>query len=108
MYRFLDRLDPDQIEAIAAVEGVDGIFIGPADLAASLGYPGQLGHPEVKATILNAIRRIKAAGKAAGILSADQAFLREAVEAGTTFTAVGLDIGVMLAGMKGLVKDWKG
>lgn len=98
----------DQIEAIAAVDGVDGIFIGPADLAASLGFPGQLGHPEVKAAILDAIRRIKATGKAAGILSADPVFLREAVAAGTTFTAVGLDIGVMLTGMKALVTEWKG
>jgi 4-hydroxy-2-oxoheptanedioate aldolase len=97
----------DEIEAIAAVEGVDGIFIGPADLAASLGYPGQLGHPEVKATILDAIHRIKATGKAAGILSADRAFLHEAMAAGATFTAVGLDIGVLLAGVKALVKEWK-
>jgi 4-hydroxy-2-oxoheptanedioate aldolase len=97
----------DHIEAIAAVQGVDGIFIGPADMAASLGYPGELDHPEVKAVILDAIRRIKATGKAAGILSADPAFLREAVAAGTTFTAVGLDIGVMLTGMKALVAEWK-
>ncbi|MDN5785703.1 HpcH/HpaI aldolase/citrate lyase family protein [Pseudorhodobacter sp.] len=97
----------DQIEAIAAVEGVDGIFIGPADLAASLGYPGQLSHPEVKAVILGAVRRIKATGKAAGILSSDPAFLREAVAAGTTFTAVGLDIGVLLTGAKALVAAWK-
>ena len=98
----------DQIEAIAAVEGVDGIFIGPADLAASMGYPGQLGHPEVKAAILDAVRRIKATGKAAGYLGSDQVFLREVIAAGCTFTAVGLDIGVMLAGMKALVREWKG
>lgn len=96
------------IEAIAAVDGVDGIFIGPADLAASLGYPGQLDHPAVKAAILNAVRRIKATGKAAGILGADPAFLREAVAAGTTFTAVGLDIGVLVTGAKALVAEWKG
>ncbi|WP_415233638.1 HpcH/HpaI aldolase family protein [Pseudorhodobacter sp.] len=98
----------DQIEAIAAVEGVDGIFIGPADLAASLGYPGQLGHPEVKAAVLDAIARIKATGKAAGFLGSDPAFLREVVAAGCTFTAVGLDIGVLLTGAKALVKEWKG
>ena len=62
----------------------------------------------MKAAILDAIRRIKATGKAAGILSSYPAFLREAVAAGTTFTAVGLDIGVLLAGCKALVKDWKG
>jgi 4-hydroxy-2-oxoheptanedioate aldolase len=98
----------DEIEAIAAVDGVDGIFIGPADLAASLGYPGQLAHPEVKATILQAIRRIVAAGKPAGILSSDAEFLSDAIEAGTTFTAVGLDIGILVSGARALTAQWKG
>lgn len=98
----------DQIEAIAAVDGVDGIFIGPADLAASLGYPGKPGHPEVKAIILDAIRRIVAAGKPAGILSLDPAFLEEAIAAGTTFTAVDTDMSVLVRGAKALVKKWKG
>jgi len=98
----------DEIEAIAAVDGVDGIFIGPADLAASLGYPGQLGHPEVKDTILQAIRRIVAAGKPAGILSSDADFLRDAMEAGTTFTAVGLDIGILVSGARALTAQWVG
>jgi len=96
-----------QIEEIAAIEGVDGVFIGPADLAASLGFPGQLGHPEVKATILQAIRRIVAAGKPAGILSSDEDFLREAMAAGTTFTAVGLDIGILVSGARALTATWK-
>ena len=52
-----------QIEAIAAVPGIDGIFVGPADLAASMGYPGEPGHPEVRAAVVDAIRRIRAAGK---------------------------------------------
>lgn len=97
-----------QIEAIAAVEGVDGIFIGPADLATSMGFPGNPGHPEVKATILDAIRRIRAAGKPAGILSLDQAFLAEAVEAGTLFTAVDVDSAIVLRGARELAKRWKG
>lgn len=98
----------DQIEAIAAVDGVDGIFIGPADLAASLGYPGKPGHQEVKAIILDAIRRIVAAGKPAGILSLDPEFLQEAIAAGTTFTAVDTDISVLVRGAKALVAKWKG
>src|SRR5690606_30704559 len=61
----------EEIEAIAAVEGVDGIFIGPADLAASLGYVGEPGHPKVVEAVENAIRRIRAAGKPAGILTPD-------------------------------------
>ena len=57
-----------EIEAIAAVDGVDGIFVGPADLAASMGHPGAAGHPEVVAAIEDAIGRIGRAGKPAGIL----------------------------------------
>ncbi|SMC98726.1 aldolase/citrate lyase family protein [Rhizobium sp. RU36D] len=95
------------IEAIAAVDGVDGIFIGPADLAAIMGFPGNPGHPEVKAAILQAIRRIVAAGKPAGILSLDQEFLKEAVAAGTTFTAVDVDSAILLRGARALAKSWK-
>ena len=97
-----------RIEAIAAVDGVEGIFIGPADLAASMGYPGQLAHPEVKAAILDAIARIRAAGKPAGILSVDQAFLAEAVAAGSLFTAVDLDSAILLRGARAAAKSWKG
>ena len=56
------------IEAICAVDGVDGVFIGPADLAASMGHPGNPGHPDVKAAVLDAVRRIRKAGKPAGVL----------------------------------------
>lgn len=96
------------IEAIAAVPGVDGIFIGPADLAASMGHPGNAGHPDVKAAILDGIRRIRAAGKPAGILSLDPAFLREAAAAGSVFTAVDVDQAVLLRGARALAKEWKG
>ncbi|WP_102223132.1 HpcH/HpaI aldolase family protein [Acidimangrovimonas sediminis] len=79
------------IEEIAAVEGVDGIFIGPADLSASMGYPGDQKHPEVKRTILEATARIRKAGLPPGILSTDQEFLREAETAGAQFIAIGID-----------------
>lgn len=79
------------IEEIAAVDGVDGIFIGPADLAASMGYPGEPSHAQVKAAVLDAIRRIRGAGLLAGILSLDQPFLREAADAGAVFIAVDVD-----------------
>ncbi len=85
------RLALDQIEAIAAVEGVDGIFIGPADLSASLGHPGKSTLPEVQAVIEDAIRRIVATGKAAGILTLDEALARRHLELGATFVAVGVD-----------------
>ena len=96
-----------QIEAIAAVEGVDGIFIGPADLAASMGFPGQPGHPKVKAAVLDAIARIRAAGKPAGILSLDPGLLDEAFAAGTVFTAVDIDLSILVRGARALATQWK-
>ncbi|MEO6300643.1 MAG: aldolase/citrate lyase family protein [Paracoccaceae bacterium] len=96
-----------QIEAIAAVEGVDGIFIGPADLAASMGFPGQPSHPFVKAAILDAIARIRAAGKPAGILTLDPEFLQQAVAAGTMFTAVEVDSAILLRGAREAARKWK-
>ena len=86
----------ERIGKIAAVDGVDAIFIGPADLAASMGLPGQAGHPEVKAMVERAILAIRAAGKPAGILTGDPAFAQRCIALGTTFTAVGIDLGLML------------
>jgi len=85
------RLGLDNLDAIARTDGVDGVFIGPADLAAGLGHLGQQGHPEVQKAIEDAIKRIKALGKPAGILAVDEASARRYIEWGTTFTAVGLD-----------------
>ena len=85
------RLGLDNLEAIARTDGVDGVFIGPADLAAGLGHLGQQGHPEVQKAIEDAIKRIKACGKPAGILAVDEAAARRYMDWGTTFTAVGLD-----------------
>jgi 4-hydroxy-2-oxoheptanedioate aldolase len=81
----------DNLEKIARMDGVDGVFIGPADLAAGLGHLGEQGHPEVQSAIQDAIKRIKACGKPAGILTPDEATARRYIEWGTTFTAVGLD-----------------
>jgi 4-hydroxy-2-oxoheptanedioate aldolase len=81
----------EQIEAIAAVDGIDGIFIGPSDLSASLGHPGQARHPEVNRAIDDAIRRIRACGKAPGILMVDEPRARECLELGAQFVAVALD-----------------
>lgn len=92
----------DEIEAIAAVPGVDGIFIGPADLAASLGYPGEPGHPEVKTAVLDAIRRIRAAGLPPGLLTLDSAFADEAIAAGAVFVSRDVD---MVALRKGLSRQ---
>jgi 4-hydroxy-2-oxoheptanedioate aldolase len=96
------------IEAIAAVDGVDGIFVGPADLAASMGHPGNPAAPEVKAAILDAIARIRSCGKPAGILSLDPGFLQQAVAAGSLFTAVDVDQAILLRGARALAKQWIG
>ncbi|KAF7599596.1 MAG: 2-dehydro-3-deoxyglucarate aldolase [Candidatus Dactylopiibacterium carminicum] len=84
-----------QIEAIAQVDGIDGIFIGPGDLSAAMGHIGQPGHPEVQAAIKDAIARIRAAGKPAGILTGDEAQARQYIEWGCCFTAVGADIALL-------------
>jgi 4-hydroxy-2-oxoheptanedioate aldolase len=90
------------LDAIAAVEGVDGVFIGPADLSASMGHRGNPGHAEVQAEIEQAIVRIRKAGKAAGILSADERLARRYIELGATFVAVGVDTTVLMRGLQSL------
>jgi len=83
------------LEAIAAVPGVDGLFIGPSDLAADLGHLADSAHPEVRAAIDDAIRRIRKAGKVAGILAPVEADARHWLELGATFVAVGSDVGIL-------------
>ncbi len=79
------------IEAIASVEGVDGVFIGPGDLSAAMGHIGNPKHPEVLAAIEDAFQRIRACGKAPGILTGDEAIARRCLELGGLFVAVGAD-----------------
>ena len=96
----------DAIETIAAVEGVDGIFVGPADLAASMGRPGEPSHPDVRAAVLDAVRRIRGAGVPAGILTLDQAFLREVADAGAQFVAVDVDAALLRRGALARREEW--
>ncbi|MGY2098167.1 4-hydroxy-2-oxoheptanedioate aldolase, partial [Pseudomonas simiae] len=95
------------LDEIAAVEGVDGVFIGPADLSASMGHRGNPGHPEVQAAIEDAIGRIVQSGKAAGILSADENLARRYIELGATFVAVGVDTTVLMRGLQALAGKFK-
>jgi 4-hydroxy-2-oxoheptanedioate aldolase len=95
------------LDAIAATEGVDGVFIGPADLSASMGHVGDSAHPEVQAAIADAIARIRRAGKAAGILSSDEATSRKYLELGCTFVAVGLDTGLLVQATSQLAGKFK-
>ena len=95
------------LEAIAAVEGVDGIFIGPADLAASLGYVGESSHPAVVSAIEDAIHRIRACGKPVGILATDLGFAKRCMDAGTTFTAVAIDVAVLARGTEKIAQQFR-
>ncbi|MCI0996899.1 4-hydroxy-2-oxoheptanedioate aldolase [Pseudomonas corrugata] len=95
------------LDTIAAVEGVDGVFIGPADLSASMGFRGNPGHPDVQAAIEDAIARIRQAGKAAGILSADEKLARRYIELGAAFVAVGVDTTVLMRGLQTLAATFK-
>ncbi|WP_338498608.1 4-hydroxy-2-oxoheptanedioate aldolase [Pseudomonas sp. WP18] len=96
------------LDAIASVDGVDGVFIGPADLSASMGFRGNPGHPDVQAAIEDAIARIRKAGKAAGILSADEKLARRYIELGAAFVAVGVDTTVLMRGLQSLASAFKG
>ncbi len=94
------------LEAICAVEGVDGVFIGPADLAASMGHRGNPGHPEVQAAIDGAIRRISASGKAAGTLTSDIAAGRHYLDIGARFVAVGIDTSLLAQATRRLASEF--
>ncbi|KAA1011500.1 4-hydroxy-2-oxoheptanedioate aldolase [Paraburkholderia panacisoli] len=82
----------ENLPAICEVDGIDGVFIGPADLAASMGHRGKPGHPEVQSAIEAAMRTIIASGKAAGTLTSDPALARRYLDLGCTFVATGVDI----------------
>jgi 4-hydroxy-2-oxoheptanedioate aldolase len=96
-----------QIDAIAAVEGVDGVFIGPSDLSASMGYLGEPAHPEVRAAIDAAIGRILAAGKAPGVLTVDEALARHYIELGARFVAVGVDATLLARATRALAAAFR-
>jgi 4-hydroxy-2-oxoheptanedioate aldolase len=97
----------DNIEAISGIDGVDGVFIGPADLHASLGYAGEIANPKVKPLIDDAIRRIRKAGKAPGILTPNEADARHWLECGAQFVAVGSDAGLLARGAEALAAKFK-
>ncbi|HFZ1933341.1 4-hydroxy-2-oxoheptanedioate aldolase [Serratia marcescens] len=95
------------LEAILQVEGVDGVFIGPADLSADMGFAGNPQHPEVQRTIDDAIVRIRAAGKAPGILMANKALAQRYLEAGALFVAVGVDTTLLARAAEALADEFK-
>ncbi|CUH50833.1 HpcH/HpaI aldolase family protein [Shimia marina] len=95
------------LDDILAVEGVDGVFIGPADLSADMGYPGDLTAPEVQTVIADAITRITAAGKAAGILTLSLEGAKTYLDLGATFVAVGIDTVLLANTARALSRDAK-
>lgn len=97
----------DALEDIAAVDGVDGVFIGPGDLAASLGHIGDLSHPTVVGAVEDAIQRVAAMGKPSGILTGDPAFAERCIALGTCFTAVGVDVGLLARAADALVRRFR-
>jgi 4-hydroxy-2-oxoheptanedioate aldolase len=96
------------IEAMAAIDGIDGIFIGPADLHASLGYLGERAHKDVLPIIDDAVTRIVKSGKAAGILTDNEELARRWLKLGATFVAVGSDVGVLVRNAEALAGKFKG
>jgi 4-hydroxy-2-oxoheptanedioate aldolase len=101
------RLALQNIEVIAAVEGVDGLFIGPSDLAAALGHLGDSGHAEVRGAIEDALKRIRKAGKAPGILAPVEADARHWLSSGCVVLAVGSDIGLLARQSEELAAKFK-
>lgn len=97
----------DALDDILAVDGIDGVFIGPADLAADMGYLGQAKEPKVVNAIENAISKIAASDKAAGILTLDETFANRCMELGATFVAVGIDVTTYANAMRSLAKKFK-
>jgi 4-hydroxy-2-oxoheptanedioate aldolase len=93
----------EQIDAIASVEGIDALFIGPGDLAASLGHLGTPTHPEVQTAIAMAKARIDAAGKPAGIFALSPEDARLRASQGFRFISVGTDVGLLASGARSLL-----
>jgi len=96
------------LEAVAGTVGVDGVFIGPADLAASFGHVGNPQHPDVQAAIRDAVTRLQAIGTPAGILTFSPDEAETYIGWGFTFVAVGSDLGILARGADALAARIKG
>ncbi len=92
----------ENVDAIAAVDGIDGVFVGPQDLAAALGHLGNPSHPDVQAAMKHLFERTRAAGKAAGTLAPVEADARRYMEWGASFVAVGSDLGLFRSATQAL------
>ena len=97
----------ENLDAIAATPGIDGIFIGPSDLSASMGHVGNVSHPEVVETVGNALGTIRAAGKHAGLLCLDEAMVAHYEECGANFIGVGVDTLLIGNAARSLAARWR-
>jgi 4-hydroxy-2-oxoheptanedioate aldolase len=97
----------EALDDIASTDGVDGVFIGPADLAADMGFLGKPGASEVQAEVEKALACIQSHGKAAGILIGDLALAKRYVELGATFVAIGNDVTLFANATSKLLADFK-
>ena len=102
MVQIESRKGVEAVAEIAKTDGIDGIFVGPSDLAAGFGHLGNANHPEVQAAMAQIIAAAKAAGKPIGILAPVEADARRYMEQGVTFVAVGSDLGVFRSGTQAL------
>jgi 2-dehydro-3-deoxyglucarate aldolase len=100
------RKGVENVDAIASVEGVDALFIGPSDLSADYGVLGQVTHPEVARAIERVVSAGKTAGKAVGILTGEKDAGRY-IEMGMTMVAVGGDVGIFRTATKALADRFK-
>jgi 4-hydroxy-2-oxoheptanedioate aldolase len=97
----------ENLDAIAATPGVDGVFFGPSDLAASMGLLGRSGDPAVRAAVEAGIRAVVAGGKAAGVLTVDADAARRYIDVGARFVAVGLDTSLLVQSARKLAADFR-
>lgn len=94
----------DNLDDILALEGVDAVFIGPADLAADMGYLGNDRAPQVQAVMEDVVKRTRAAGKASGIMCPDPEFAQKAIGWGVNFAAVAIDAVMLANGLRAAAK----
>jgi|TARA_R110000850_G_scaffold14218_5_gene45624 4-hydroxy-2-oxoheptanedioate aldolase len=97
----------ENLDEILAIDGIDGVFIGPADLAADMGHMGNALHPDVQTAIMSALSKIDASGKAAGILSTKDEMTQDAIKAGARFVAVGADVLILSHTAQALASKWR-
>ncbi|MGR3621979.1 HpcH/HpaI aldolase family protein [Pseudophaeobacter sp.] len=102
-----NRAGIENLDEILAVEGVDGIFIGPADLSTDMGHQGNSAHPEVRAVTADAITRIRASGKSPGILGVAEEATQAYFDMGAEFLAVGIDVVLLAQTARSLAAKWQ-